>query len=167
MKPLKQSLWLAYWSSRRHRRMEEPPTMGLPSVVAEGHAAPCLKRDFLQEAATWLLGLGFLGGLVAAATGVLAEEAAEDAGVPERAIETHESLAFTALAVFALPIAIRWLQRTRKIPNTVFLAIGLVGVVLIGLTGYFGGDLVYRYGAGVERAGTDERAMNAGYSGTP
>jgi uncharacterized membrane protein len=54
--------------------------------------------------------------------------------------------------VFALLIAIRWLQRTRKIPNTVFLGVGLVGVVLIGLTGYFGGDLVYRYGAGVERA---------------
>lgn len=115
---------------------------------------PVLKRDFLREASTWLLGLGFLGGLVAAATGVLAEEAAEDGGVPKSAIETHESLAFAALAVFALLIVIRWLQRTRRIPITVFLGIGLVGVVLIGLTGYFGGDLVYRYGAGVERAAT-------------
>jgi uncharacterized membrane protein len=111
-----------------------------------------LKRDVLREASTWLLGLGFLGGLVAAATGILAEDAAEDGGVPESAIETHESFAYAALAVFALLIAIRWLQRKRKIPNAVFLALGVVGVALIGLTGYFGGDLVYHYGAGVERA---------------
>jgi uncharacterized membrane protein len=28
----------------------------------------------------------------------------------------------------------------------------LVGLGLLGATGYFGGDLVYRYGTGVERA---------------
>ncbi len=112
-----------------------------------------LKRDALREAATWLLGLGFLGGLVATVTGILAEEAAEEMGVPESAIETHELLAFATLAVFAVLIAIRWLQRKRRIPEFpgIVLAIGLVGVILIGLTGYFGGDLVYRYGAGVER----------------
>jgi uncharacterized membrane protein len=112
-----------------------------------------LKLDVIREAATWLLGLGFLGGLAATATGILAEDAAEEMGVPESAIETHELLAFATLAVFAVLIAIRWLQRKRRIPEwpRVFLAIGLVGLVLVGLTGYFGGDLVYRYGAGVER----------------
>jgi uncharacterized membrane protein len=112
-----------------------------------------LKRDVLREAATWLLGLGFLGGLVATVTGILAEEAAEESGVPESAIETHELFAFATLAVFATLLAIRWLQKKRRLPEFpgVFLAIGLVGVTLIGLTGYFGGDLVYRYGAGVER----------------
>ena len=111
-----------------------------------------LKQDFLRKASTWLLGLGFLGGLVATATGVLAEEAAEDSGVPESAIELHESLAFATLGAFALMIAIRWLQRKRNIPHNVLLAVGLIGVALLGLTGYFGGDLVYRYGAGVDRA---------------
>ncbi|MFZ5877383.1 MAG: DUF2231 domain-containing protein [Nitrospirota bacterium] len=112
-----------------------------------------MKRDVLREAATWLLGLGFLGALAATASGILAEEAAEEAGVPERAIETHELFAFATLAVFATLLAIRWLQKKRRLPEFpgVFLAIGLVGVALIGLTGYFGGDLVYRYGAGVER----------------
>jgi uncharacterized membrane protein len=114
------------------------------------------KREVIREAATWLLGLGFLGGLAATASGILAEEAAEDMGVPESAIETHELLAFATLGVFAVLIAIRWLQHKRRVPQMprVFLAIGLVGVVLIGLTGYFGGDLVYRYGAGVERPAT-------------
>jgi uncharacterized membrane protein len=111
-----------------------------------------LKRDSLREAATWLLGLGFLGALAATATGVWAEEAAEEAGVPESAIETHELFAFATVAVFGILLAVRWLQGKRRIPEfpRVFLAIGLVGVVLMGLTGYFGGDLVYRYGAGVE-----------------
>lgn len=111
------------------------------------------KRSVLREAATWLLGIGFFGGLAAAATGLLAEEAAEDMGVPESAIEIHESFAIATLAVFAVLIAIRWLQHKRRVPQLpgLFLALGLIGVVLIGLTGYFGGDLVYRYGAGVER----------------
>jgi uncharacterized membrane protein len=112
-----------------------------------------VKRDFLREAATWLLGLGFLGALLATASGILAEEEAEKSGVPESVIETHELFAFATLAVFATLVAIRWWQKKRRIPDipSVFLAIGLVGVVLIGLTGYFGGDLVYRYGAGVDR----------------
>ncbi|MFZ5862467.1 MAG: DUF2231 domain-containing protein [Nitrospirota bacterium] len=127
------------------------PIALLITAIVLGALELVLKRDALREAATWLLGFGFMGGLVAAATGILAEEAAEEGGVPEGAIETHESLAFAALAVFALLIVIRWLQRKRSIPNSVFLAIGVIGVVLIALTGYFGGDLVYRYGAGVER----------------
>jgi uncharacterized membrane protein len=110
------------------------------------------KRAVLRQAATWLLGLGFLGALAATASGIAAEEAAEGSGVPASAIETHEFFAFVTLAVFAMLLAIRWLQSKRRLPDIprVFLAIGLVGVVFIGLTGYFGGDLVYRYGAGVQ-----------------
>jgi uncharacterized membrane protein len=102
-----------------------------------------LKRGVLREAATWLLGLGFLGALAATASGILAEEAAAESGVPESAIETHEFFAFATLAVFATLLAIRWRQNNRHLPE--------IPVMFIGLTGYFGGDLVYRYGAGVER----------------
>jgi uncharacterized membrane protein len=113
-----------------------------------------LKRDFLRPAATWLLGLGMLGGILATVAGFWNEEAAEAAGVPETAIDRHENLALLTLAVFAVLLAMRWLRGRRWIPEhpAVFFLIALAGLALLGATGYFGGDLVYRYGAGVERA---------------
>jgi len=113
-----------------------------------------LGRDFFRPAATWLLGLGMLGGVLATVAGFWNEEAAEAAGVPETAIERHENLALLTLAVFAVLLVMRWLRGRRWIPEhpAVFFSIGFVGLALLGTTGYFGGDLVYRYGAGVERA---------------
>lgn len=113
-----------------------------------------LGRDFFRPATTWLLGLGVLGGILATVAGFWNEEAAEAAGVPETAIERHENLALLTLAVFAVLLGMRWLRGRRWIPErpAVFFSIALVGLALLGATGYFGGDLVYRYGAGVERA---------------
>ncbi len=111
------------------------------------------RRDVFDQALNWLLGLGVLGGAVAVITGMWEEDAVEAAGVPETAIEQHETLAFATLAVFALLLVMRWFRGRRWMPGhpALFFILGLAGLTLLGLTGYFGGDLVYRYGAGVER----------------
>lgn len=112
------------------------------------------KRDAFDQALDWLLGLGVLGGVVAVVTGVWQEEAVEAAGVPEHAIEQHETLAFATLAAFTLLLAMRWFRKRRWMPTppALFFSIALAGLTLLGLAGYYGGDLVYRYGAGVERS---------------
>jgi len=130
------------------------PIALLPTAIFFEALGALLDRDFFRPAATWLLGLGLLGGIVATLAGLWNEEAVVAAGVPETAIDRHESLAFLTLAVFTVLLAMRWLRGRRWIPEhpAVFFSIGLVGLALLGATGYFGGDLVYRYGAGVERA---------------
>lgn len=65
-------------------------------------ASTALTRDSLREAALWLLGLGLLGGIVAAIAGGQAEGAAEKAGVAESLIETHETLAYLTLGIMAV-----------------------------------------------------------------
>ncbi|HNV27027.1 MAG TPA: hypothetical protein PKI21_12190 [Nitrospira sp.] len=99
-----------------------------------------------------LLALGVLAALVALLTGHLAEEAVEHSGtIPKQAIETHEELAFAAFWVFAGLLGVKLLSywgwmRERAL---LVLFIGVGGSVLLLVASYYGGDLVYRYGAGV------------------
>ena len=99
-----------------------------------------------------LLALGVLAALVALLTGHLAEEAVEHSGtIPKQAIETHEELAFAAFWVFAGLLGVKMLSywgwmRERAL---LVLFIGVSGSVVLLVASYYGGDLVYRYGAGV------------------
>ena len=99
-----------------------------------------------------LLALGVLAALVALLTGHLAEEAVEHSGtIPKQAIETHEELAFAAFWVFAGLLGVKLLSywgwmRERAL---LVLFIGVSGSVVLLVASYYGGDLVYRYGAGV------------------
>ena len=99
-----------------------------------------------------LLALGVLAALVALLTGHLAEEAVEHSGtIPKQAIDTHEELAFAAFWVFAGLLGVKLLSywgwmRERAL---FVLFIGVGGSVLLLVASYYGGDLVYRYGAGV------------------
>ena len=99
-----------------------------------------------------LLALGVLAAVVALLTGHLAEEAVEHSGtIPKQAIETHEELAFAAFWVFAGLLGVKMLSywgwmRERAL---LVLFIGVGGAVLLLVASYYGGGLVYRYGAGV------------------
>ena len=108
-------------------------------------------RDSLCEGAHWLLGLGFLGGIAAAIAGNLAEHAAEKAGVAERLIETHETLAYVTLGIMAVLFAVRLLLRNRFGTRALaaYLALATAGLVAISATGHTGGNLVYEHGAGM------------------
>jgi len=109
------------------------------------------QRELYRDFGYWLLVLGLLGGVAAAATGFWSEDAAKAAGVPEEAIDRHETFAVISVIVFGLMLVFRrwvrgrWSERYRAI----YLVLGVAGVIVLGTAGYFGGDLVYRYGAGL------------------
>ena len=109
-------------------------------------------------ASLYTLVLGFAGAAVAVASGAMAEDAAEHSGVPEQAIEIHEMLGFAAFGVFAgllglrLATALGWIREQRRVS----LLLGIAGVVVMLIASYYGGSLVYDYGAGV--AGYPTRA---------
>jgi uncharacterized membrane protein len=104
------------------------------------------------RAASWstlLLGLG--GAVVAVITGAIAEEAVEQSGVPKRVLEIHETLGFATFWVFAglsgLRIAewLGWISERRPLR----IVLGSGAVALMFIASYYGGSLVYEFGAGV------------------
>ncbi|MEQ1627070.1 MAG: DUF2231 domain-containing protein, partial [Nitrospira sp.] len=102
-------------------------------------------------ASLYTLVLGFAGAALSVVSGTMAEDAAEHSGVPERAIEIHEMLGFAAFWVFAGLLGLRlmtWLGWIRE-QRMVALLLGIVGVVVMLVASYYGGSLVYDYGAGV------------------
>jgi uncharacterized membrane protein len=84
-------------------------------------------------------------------SGAMAEDGAEHSGVPEQAIELHEMLGFATFWIFAGLLGLRlatWLGWIRE-PRMVATLCGLAGVVVMLIASYYGGSLVYDYGAGV------------------
>lgn len=133
-----------------------PIALLITSVLFDA-ASHLFTRDSLREGALWLLGVGLLGGIVASLVGVWAEEAAEKTGMAESLIDTHESLAFITLGIFGLLFL--WLLflwrlylRNQFTGHTlaIYLLVATLGVGTLSATGYYGGNLVYQYGAGVK-----------------
>lgn len=131
------------------------PIALLSTAVALDLVGMYFNKPQLRRTGTLLLILGWLGGLMAALTGILGEEAAEEMGVPEEAIETHESLAIALVIVFAALVVLRWWRGERWEGGwaAVYWVAVLAGLVLIAIVGYTGGELVYRFGAGVRTGG--------------
>jgi uncharacterized membrane protein len=102
-------------------------------------------------ASLYTLVLGFAGAAVSVVSGAMAEDAAEHSGVPERAIEIHEMLGFATFWIFAGLLGLRvatwlgWIQERRAMS----VLLGVAGVVVLLAASYYGGSLVYDYGAGV------------------
>jgi len=111
------------------------------------------RRDEFRRFGHWLLLLGMIAGIVAAGFGWWGEDAVKAAGVPEEAIDRHESFAVASLIAFGLLLIFRRWARGRWSgrETAVYLAMAVAGLLLLATTGYFGGGLVYRYGAGVQK----------------
>ncbi|HXZ24586.1 MAG TPA: DUF2231 domain-containing protein [Nitrospiria bacterium] len=113
-----------------------------------------------RQTGWWLLILGLIGGTVAAGIGMWTEEQIEAMGVPEAAVDRHEAFAVTTMIVFAVLAVIRWWRRGRwsARDRVVYLSVAMAGLLLLGITGFYGGELVYRYGAGVQSSGAPRPA---------
>lgn len=115
----------------------------------------CLGRD---ERAAWagrlLLVLGTVGAMFAFVSGSFAEiwAARPPAYVPQEPLKRHEGLATLTSWLFIGLVAFRsFLSPTAARPLfRAYLAVALVGLAFLALTGWHGGQLVYRYGSGVE-----------------
>jgi uncharacterized membrane protein len=112
-------------------------------------------QDF-QTASLYTLVLGLAGAVLSLGSGGLAEEAVEHSGVPERALEIHEAMAFAASAMFAGLLGLRvgeWAGVIHPRP-TIRAGFGIAAVIVLFIASYFGGNLVYEYGAGVTLPGS-------------
>jgi uncharacterized membrane protein len=103
---------------------------------------------------TVIMTLGALSAIVAATFGDMAYDIAISKGVAESMLETHQGLGVTTMIVFIVAALLRlflwWRQMDQK-PAGIALAIlaSTVVVVLVIVTAYFGGVLVYDHGVNV------------------
>ncbi len=125
-------------------------------------AAAFTRRWHLPIIAAALLGLGALGTLAAGATGEEDEELMTETPASETVLGQHEQwaertqvaavigalLALGAALSARWPVAARWLG--------ILTAIGaFASVWCVAATGHYGGQLVYRHGAGVATAASE------------
>jgi uncharacterized membrane protein len=129
-----------------------------------------VKKDkYFDLTGSWLLVLGLVGGVVAAIFGAWSEDAVKEAGVPGRAIDLHETWAYVTIAAFGVLLLFRWWVRKRWSvrDRVVYLCGAVIGLLLLSLTGFYGGNLVYEYGAGVKLADHSSAAPAAPASSAP
>ena len=109
-----------------------------------------IRNPVLVYISKFTLAAGIIGGLAAAVPGIIDWLAIKDREVTKIA-NWHARLNIIALVIFAVSLYLRmrtgahWVNYSLKIP---FL-ISLVGVILIGISGWLGGDLVYKHGVSV------------------
>ena len=110
------------------------------------------KRPNLRSIAWPLLVIGTLGAILATVTGLVAHLAYEDDSVLLSAIDRHQYLAFATTALFVALTFWRWrsLRRSADVGGTrAYLAVVLTGLLVLGLTGFLGGNLLLEWGIGV------------------
>lgn len=111
------------------------------------------KRDAFTSAGFYAQFLGALGAIAAVVTGKAAEEPVEDIAGIEETLELHERLGQISMWAAIAVVALRWyLLRRQLFGPRMRLAMSVLSLglaVLVGLSGFYGGELVYRFGAGV------------------
>jgi uncharacterized membrane protein len=111
-------------------------------------------RECLPLIALSALLLGTLSAGLAAVFGDIALDKAISLGFPSGPLETHETLALITIAVFSSYCLLRLLALWRRYPLRGFRGWisalpGIVGLVLLIATAYYGGELVYHFGVNV------------------
>lgn len=111
-----------------------------------------LKRPNLHRTAWLLLVLGTIGAVAATVTGLIAHLPYEEDPTLLAAIEPHQYTAFAATGVFAALTVWRWRSLGRGSDvggGTPYLALALLGLIVLGITGLLGGNLLTEWGIGV------------------
>jgi len=113
------------------------------------------KKDFFRQAAFYLLMLGTLGTIAAYLAGNAAGEGIEE-GPLGKAMELHEQAATIALWLTgftaAVYLAIAFFKYKKSWVSIARIILFAGVITAIARTGYLGGQLVYKHGAGVELA---------------
>jgi len=123
-------------------------------VVVAARREHFAQRSFWPRVSLWLVSLGTLGGIVAASFGDMASDIAREKGFPTAPIEHHEELALTTLWIFIFVTAVQLFLYWRRIELTrgltwLLTLVGVIGAILVLVTAYYGGHLVYDIGVNV------------------
>lgn len=107
---------------------------------------------FLARASLWLIAIGIIGALVAAVAGLLDLLAIPTRSAPFRIAILHMTLNVTVVILYVGNFA--WREAKHYTNHAVPagpLILSLVSLAALGISGYLGGMLAYRYGIRVAR----------------
>jgi uncharacterized membrane protein len=107
--------------------------------------------------AMWLVGIGVLGGLLAAVFGLLDFSILTRGTKARRIALTHMMLNISAIVLFAVSFLVR-LNAPADEPAVVGFVLALLGYGAVGASGFLGGELTYRYGVRVADEETQAEA---------
>ena len=126
-------------------------TIGLLSISALLYLAGLiLKKPHFLIVARWNLWMGGAITIITVLTGFYAYNTVAHDAPSHAAMTDHKNWALVTAAVFwALTLWALWKQRGAKIVSALFVIIILAASGLVAVTGYKGGEVVYRYGLGV------------------
>jgi uncharacterized membrane protein len=101
------------------------------------------------------LALGAMAALAAAVFGDIALDRAVELGFPQGPLETHQELGLTTTVLLVALAVVQGLAWWRKISlkaarGWVLALVGVVGCLILLLTAYHGGNLVYKIGVNVD-----------------
>ena len=121
------------------------------SIVCEC-AGILLKRDEFSRVGWWTQLAGTIGLAAAAGTGILAGQSVVIAPAGREYLDMHQELAFVAATAFAILLFWRIASGTKRPPgrDMLFLVIFTGGVLAIWAGAWYGGEMLYRFGAGVQ-----------------
>jgi uncharacterized membrane protein len=112
----------------------------------------------LARAAQWLIAIGIIGALLAAALGSLDLLTIARGTRTRRIALTHMTINLVVTVAFVADFL--WRQNTNDGPVPAGpLTLSVISLVLLGASGYLGGMLAYRYGVRV----ADETTQSTGY----
>jgi len=131
----------------------------LASVVFDIVALCGVEPRAFALTSQWLIAIGVIGAVMAACVGLI-----DLSGIPARtrAKRTgllHLTFNTIALILFVVSFIVRAVEGPH--PSVAGFVLSVVGLIVVGVSGFLGGELAYRYGVRV----ADEETQRAGYYG--
>ena len=133
-----------------HPALVHFPIAGWSLATAADVASLWLGEPAWRFAAV-LMAIGCVAALAAMAAGLWEFAKLRDGNPALPVANRHMLCALAAFCAYATSLLLRYGQHALHAPATPALAASIVGFVLLGATGWLGGQLVYAHGVGVSR----------------
>ena len=136
---------------RLHAALNDLPAALLLVAVIFDVLGAVTRRASLRTAGYWTMIAGAVGGALAVASGLEAEDHIAHGEAVHQAMERHETLAFVTLSAFAVVAVWRILREKRmgSGERNLALLVSIAGVVALLATSVLGGKLVFEHAAGI------------------